>query len=156
VIQTAYVKEVSTRKVDVLVQALGLTGVDKSKVSRVCKELGKAVTAFRKRPLEAEYPQSLMNTLAVMCCPFAGGNPLFVVHHTDPPDGRGPGGDRPYPEQSQLNPTSTAENERCFGCCSSVRQTREWALGQACPISLIRSRTILSTSSLGKGFSGVK
>jgi putative transposase len=59
VIQTAYVEGVSTRKVDDLVQALGLTGIDKSKVSRICKELDEAVAAFRNRPLEAEYPWML-------------------------------------------------------------------------------------------------
>jgi transposase-like protein len=63
VIQTAYVKGVSTRKVDELVQALGLTGVDKSKVSRICKELDEAVTAFRNRPLEAEYPYLWLDAL---------------------------------------------------------------------------------------------
>jgi transposase-like protein len=51
VIQAAYVEGVSTRKVDDLVQALGLTGIDKSKVSRICKELDEAVAAFRDRPL---------------------------------------------------------------------------------------------------------
>jgi transposase-like protein len=56
VIQSAYVQGVSTRKVDDLVQALGLGGIDKSKVSRMCKELDEAVTAFRNRPLEKEYP----------------------------------------------------------------------------------------------------
>jgi hypothetical protein len=56
VIQSAYVEGVSTRKVDDLVQALGLAGVDKSKVSRICKELDEAVTAFRNRPLEEAYP----------------------------------------------------------------------------------------------------
>jgi transposase-like protein len=56
VIQTAYVQGVSTRKVDDLVQALGLSGVDKSKVSRICRELDEAVTAFRGRALEAAYP----------------------------------------------------------------------------------------------------
>jgi transposase-like protein len=56
VIQSAYVQGVSTRKVDDLVQALGLAGIDKSKVSRMCKELDEAVTAFRNRPLEKEYP----------------------------------------------------------------------------------------------------
>jgi putative transposase len=56
VIQSAYVQGVSTRKVDDLVQALGLSGVDKSKVSRICRELDEAVTAFRSRPLEAAYP----------------------------------------------------------------------------------------------------
>jgi len=55
VIQTAYVEGVSTRKVDKLVQTLGLTGIDKSKVSRICQELDEAVAIFRNRPLEAEY-----------------------------------------------------------------------------------------------------
>jgi putative transposase len=63
VIQTAYVQGVSTRKVDELVQALGLTGVDKSKVSRICKELDEAVTAFRNRPLDAEYPYLWLDAL---------------------------------------------------------------------------------------------
>jgi transposase-like protein len=58
VIQSAYVEGVSTRKVDDLVQTLGLTGIDKSKVSRICKELDEAVTAFRHRPLEVAYPYS--------------------------------------------------------------------------------------------------
>ena len=56
VVQEAYLKGVSTRKVDNLVKALGLSGIDKSKVSRICKELDEAVTAFRERPLEAAYP----------------------------------------------------------------------------------------------------
>jgi transposase-like protein len=55
VIQTAYVKGVSTRKVDDLVQALGLGGIDKSKVSRICKELDEAVMAFRNRELKEAY-----------------------------------------------------------------------------------------------------
>lgn len=55
VIQEAYVHGVSTRKVDELVQALGLEGLDKSKVSRVCKELSASVQSFRTRPLEADY-----------------------------------------------------------------------------------------------------
>jgi transposase-like protein len=56
VIQTAYVQGVSTRKVDDLVQALGLSGIDKSKVSRICKELDEAVAAFRNRELPDPYP----------------------------------------------------------------------------------------------------
>jgi putative transposase len=56
VIQTAYVEGVSTRKVDELVQALGLSGIDKSKVSRICKELDEAVAAFRNRELREAYP----------------------------------------------------------------------------------------------------
>lgn len=56
VIQEAYLKGVSTRKVDALVKALGLSGIDKSKVSRICKELDQAVTEFRNRKLQSSYP----------------------------------------------------------------------------------------------------
>ena len=56
VVQSAYVEGVSTRKVDKLLQSLGLTGIDKSKVSRICKELDEIVKDFRERPLEAKYP----------------------------------------------------------------------------------------------------
>jgi len=56
VVQQAYVEGVSTRRVDDLLQALGLTGIDKSKVSRICKELDHVVEAFRSRPLEGSYP----------------------------------------------------------------------------------------------------
>jgi transposase-like protein len=63
VIQSAYVAGVSTRKVDDLVQALGLTGIDKSKVSRICKELDEAVMAFRTRPLEVAYPYLWLDAL---------------------------------------------------------------------------------------------
>jgi putative transposase len=63
VVQSAYVHGVSTRKVDHLLQALGLTGIDKSKVSRICKELDEAVEDFRNRPLEGEYPYLWLDAL---------------------------------------------------------------------------------------------
>ena len=56
VVQEAYVQGVSTRKVDDLVQALGMTGISKSQVSRLCAELDEVVEAFRNRPLEGRYP----------------------------------------------------------------------------------------------------
>lgn len=56
VVQSAYVEGVSTRKVDTLLQSLGLTGIDKSAVSRVCQALDEPVKAFRERPLEGDYP----------------------------------------------------------------------------------------------------
>jgi putative transposase len=56
VVQQAYVEGVSTRRVDDLLQALGLTGIDKSRVSRICKELDEVVEPFRNRPLEGTYP----------------------------------------------------------------------------------------------------
>ena len=56
VIQEAYVKGISTRKVDDLVRALGMDGISKSEVSRICKELDREVEAFLCRPLEGEHP----------------------------------------------------------------------------------------------------
>ncbi len=56
VVQEAYVNGVSTRKVDRLVQQLGLAGMSKSTVSRLCQGLDEQVRAFRERPLEGRYP----------------------------------------------------------------------------------------------------
>jgi len=55
VVQQAYVQGVSTRKVDDLVRALGVEGMSKSEVSRICGELDTAVTAFRTRPITGEH-----------------------------------------------------------------------------------------------------
>ena len=63
VVQEAYLKGVSTRKVDDLLKALGLTGIDKSKVSRICKELDQAVEAFRQRKLQESYPYVWLDAL---------------------------------------------------------------------------------------------
>ena len=46
----------STRRVDDLVQAMGLAGISKSQVSRLCKEIDERVQAFLERPLEGEWP----------------------------------------------------------------------------------------------------
>ena len=56
VVQEAYVHGVSTRKVDDLLKALGLDGMSKSEVSRICTELDAEVEAFRSRPITAEHP----------------------------------------------------------------------------------------------------
>jgi len=50
VVQEAYVHGVSTRKVDELVKALGMTGISKSRVSELCEELDEEVERFRSRP----------------------------------------------------------------------------------------------------------
>jgi putative transposase len=55
VVQEAYVAGVSTRKVDQVVESLGLR-VSKSEVSRICEGLDEQVDAFRNRPLEGRYP----------------------------------------------------------------------------------------------------
>jgi putative transposase len=56
VIQEAWIGGVSTRRVDELAQAMGLAGIDKSRVSRLCKEIDERVNAFLQRPLEGEWP----------------------------------------------------------------------------------------------------
>ncbi|MDD5264417.1 MAG: IS256 family transposase [Candidatus Bipolaricaulis sp.] len=56
VIQEAYVHGVSTRKVDDLVRSLGMEGISKSEVSRLCGELDVEMQRFRDRRLEGEYP----------------------------------------------------------------------------------------------------
>src|SRR4051795_6308738 len=55
VVQQAYVCGVSTRRVDQLVESLGLR-ISKSEVSRIAGLLDEQVTAFRERPLEGRYP----------------------------------------------------------------------------------------------------
>ena len=56
VVQEAYVKGVSTRKVDDLVQALGMSGISKSQVSKLCSELDERVQSFLKRELTGQWP----------------------------------------------------------------------------------------------------
>ena len=56
VVQEAYVQGVSTRRVDDVVKALGMEGISKSQVSRICKELDGEVERFRTRPLIGPYP----------------------------------------------------------------------------------------------------
>ena len=56
VIQEAYIHGVSTRSVDDLVKAMGMSGVSKSQVSRLCEEIDERVKAFLERPLEGDWP----------------------------------------------------------------------------------------------------
>lgn len=56
VIQEAYVSGVSTRSVDDLVKAMGMGGISKSQVSRLCAEIDERVGAFLNRPLEGDWP----------------------------------------------------------------------------------------------------
>jgi transposase-like protein len=56
VIQEAYVQGVSTRSVDELVKALGMSGISKSQVSRLCADIDERVRAFLDRPIEGEWP----------------------------------------------------------------------------------------------------
>ena len=56
VIQEAYVQGISTRSVDELVKALGMSGISKSQVSRLCTEIDERVGAFLSRPIEGDWP----------------------------------------------------------------------------------------------------
>jgi putative transposase len=56
VVMEAYVNGVSTRKVDRLVEQLGIQGMSKDRVSRMCRELDEHVEQFRSRPLQGAYP----------------------------------------------------------------------------------------------------
>jgi hypothetical protein len=63
VIQTARVEGVSTRKVDQLIQALGLEGIDKRIASRICQRLDETVQRLCDRPLD----------ISVVGCPVPEG-----------------------------------------------------------------------------------
>lgn len=54
IIQEAYIQGVSTRSADDLVKAIGMSGISKSQVSRLCKEIYDRVKAFLDRPIEGE------------------------------------------------------------------------------------------------------
>src|ERR1700728_1469941 len=56
VIQEAYVHGISTRAVDDLVKAMGMSGISKSQVSRLCQEIDDKVKAFLNRPIEGDWP----------------------------------------------------------------------------------------------------
>src|ERR671933_95529 len=56
VIREAWIGGVSTRRVDELVQAMGLAGISKSTVSKLCRDIDERVNAFLDRPLEGEWP----------------------------------------------------------------------------------------------------
>lgn len=68
VIQEAYVQGLSTRSVDDLVKAMGMTGVSKSQVSRLCGEIDGRVGAFLNRPLEGDWPYLWLDATYSSAC----------------------------------------------------------------------------------------
>jgi hypothetical protein len=58
---------VSTRRVDELVQAMGLSGISKSQVSKLCKDLDERVNAFLDRPLDGEWPYMWLDATYLSC-----------------------------------------------------------------------------------------
>jgi putative transposase len=67
VVVEAYVKGVSTRNVDDLVRALGIDGISRSEVSRICKVLDEEVRAFLTHPMEAECPDLWLDATSIRC-----------------------------------------------------------------------------------------
>lgn len=65
VVAEAYVLGVSTRRVERLMETLGLSGISKSRVSEIVGDLDEAVEAFRQRPLEVAYPYLWLDALEV-------------------------------------------------------------------------------------------
>lgn len=55
VIQEAYIQGISTRAVDELVQAMGMSGISKSQVSRLCADIDERVKTFLDRPIEGDW-----------------------------------------------------------------------------------------------------
>src|SRR5688500_11644701 len=68
VIQEAWVGGVSTRRVDELAQAMGLSGIGKSTVSKLCKDIDERVGAFLDRPLEGEWPYLWLDATYLKVC----------------------------------------------------------------------------------------
>jgi putative transposase len=56
VIQEACIQGISTRSLDELVKAMGMSGISKSQVSRLCQEIDARVASFLQRPLEGDWP----------------------------------------------------------------------------------------------------
>jgi putative transposase len=66
-VQEAYAHGISIRKVDDLVKALGMGGISKSRVCRLCEGLDEEVERFRGRPVEGAYPYVWIDATYVKC-----------------------------------------------------------------------------------------
>jgi putative transposase len=88
VVIEAYVNGVSTRKVDRLLEQLGISGMTKDRVSALCRGLDERVTAFRERPLEGAYPYLWLDAKYVKVRATTGGScprrlvVAYAVHET--------------------------------------------------------------------------
>jgi hypothetical protein len=80
VIQEAWIAGVSTRRVDELVQAMGMSGISKSSVSKLCKDIDERVNAFLKRPLSGEWPYLWLDATYLK---VREGGRIVVIHRAD-------------------------------------------------------------------------
>jgi transposase-like protein len=76
VIQEAWIAAVSTRRVDDLVQAMGITGISKSSVSKLCKGIEERVHAFLNCPLAGKWPYLWFDACLSRCARVAGSSAL--------------------------------------------------------------------------------
>ncbi len=82
VIQEAYIQGVSTRSVDDLVKAMGMSGISKSQVSRLVEEIDDKVQAFLTRPIEGDWPYLWIDATSVT---FAPGTMVFSMMRAPTP-----------------------------------------------------------------------
>ncbi|MQA40698.1 hypothetical protein GEV02_21335 [Rugamonas sp. FT29W] len=68
VIQEAYIQDISTRSFDGLVTAMGMSGLSKSQVSRLCEEIDERFHAFLNRPIKADWPYLRIDAIYVKSC----------------------------------------------------------------------------------------
>ena len=99
VIQEAYIQGVSTRSVDELVRAMGMSGISKSQVSRLCEEIDGRIEAFLDRPLEGDWPYlwldatyvkartggRIVSTAVIIAVAVNGDRPRSLPIEGDPP-----------------------------------------------------------------------
>lgn len=78
-IAEAYVLGVSTRRVERLLETLGLSGISKSRVSEIVADLDPAIEAFRQRPLTLAYPYVWLDALVMKCREEGTGVNVSVV-----------------------------------------------------------------------------
>ena len=88
VIQEAYVQGISTRSVENLVQAMGMTGISKSQVSRLCEDIDIKVKSFLERPIEGHWPYLWIDATYIKV--REGGRIISVAVVNIPRRSRGP------------------------------------------------------------------
>src|SRR5690349_5596243 len=140
VIQEAWIGGVSTRRVDDLVQAMGLSGISKSTVSKLCKDIDERVGAFLERPLSGEWPYLWLDAtylrqreggrivtvaaiIAVAC--DAEGRREIIGLHIGPSEADGVDG--PLPASTCQSGGCRAHHEEAirYGDCHHRRRSRQ-------------------------------
>ena len=132
VIQEAYVQGISTRSVDELVKALGMAGISKSQVSRLCAEIDERVRTFLERPIEGL--PGLVGERGPNPAP-TGGPALdmagFLWLENDPEDGGGAWGAWPdrgaagLPMNSSARSATWKDGSRIGQGCTERRTLRQ-------------------------------